>query len=199
MDKTFFRQAVGWGVGLWLIGYVLGIIAFMVVPASMIGWVVSPFGILITLWVLIKKIKVEDVTYYLKIAIVWTIIAIVFDYVFLVLLFKPVDGYYKLDVYFYYVSTFVLPLVVGIFKIGKKRNFTGTGVSLIEKQAQQKAEHLRKVEDFVNGKGRATNDDIQKLLGVSDATVTRYLDELEKQGFLRQKGQSKGIYYEKVS
>ncbi|MCX6718252.1 MAG: hypothetical protein NTY81_01450 [Candidatus Staskawiczbacteria bacterium] len=53
--KKFLINSFGWGVGLWLIGYVLGIILFMLVPANLIGWVISPVGILITLWVLIKK------------------------------------------------------------------------------------------------------------------------------------------------
>jgi len=68
---------------LWAIGYVLGIIAFMVVPANLIGWVVSPIGILITLWVLIRKIGGTDMlarhnaaalggVYYLKVAVAWT-------------------------------------------------------------------------------------------------------------------------------
>jgi len=117
--SKFFKDAVGWGAGLWFIGWVLGIIAFMVVPANMIGWVVSPIGILITLWVLLKKVHGENMAYYLKIAVVWTVIAIVFDYLFLVLLFKPAGGYYKLDVYFYYATTFLLPLFVGYFKVKK--------------------------------------------------------------------------------
>lgn len=120
MNKKILKDAVGWGVGLWFIGWVLGIIAFMVVSPNMIGWVVSPIGILITLWVLFKKVKGESLKYYFKIAIVWTVIAVVFDYLFLVLLFKPADGYYKLDVYFYYVTTFVLPLFVGFFSVDKK-------------------------------------------------------------------------------
>jgi len=114
--KKFIKDAVGWGVGLWFVGWVLGIILFMAVPANLIGWVISPIGILITLWVLIKKIDGPNMAYYLKIAIVWTAIAVVFDYLFLVLLFKPAGGYYKLDVYFYYATTFALPLLVGIFK-----------------------------------------------------------------------------------
>ncbi len=59
--------------------------------------------------------------YYLKIAIAWTVIAVVLDYFLLVQLFKPADGYYKLDVYFYYTTTFILPLLVGIFKTAKQK------------------------------------------------------------------------------
>jgi hypothetical protein len=48
------------------------------------------------------------------------VMAIVLDYVFLVMMFKPEDGYYKLDVYFYYFFTLVLPLLVGWVKTTKK-------------------------------------------------------------------------------
>jgi hypothetical protein len=46
-----------------------------------------------------------------------TVIAIVFDYVFLVKVLNPADGYYKLDVYLYYVFTLILPLIIGWLKI----------------------------------------------------------------------------------
>lgn len=113
MDKSFYKDAFGWGVALWLIGYALGIVLFAMVPVFLIGWIIMPIGIGITLWVLLKKIKSESLERYFFMAIVWTVIAIVFDYVFLVKLLKPADGYYKLDVYFYYALTFILPLIVG--------------------------------------------------------------------------------------
>lgn len=69
---------------------------------------------------------------------------------------------------------------------------------LIERQAQEKAEHKQKIIEFFEGKEKVSNNDIEKLLGVSDATAERYLNELEKEGVLRQKGESKGIYYEKT-
>jgi hypothetical protein len=113
MNKQMLKDTIGWGIGLWLIGYILGIILFMLVPPSLIGWVIAPIGTIITLRVLFKKIKSDSLNYYLLLAISWTIIAIVFDYFFLVKVFKPADGYYKLDVYLYYALTFILPLVVG--------------------------------------------------------------------------------------
>lgn len=124
MDKELFKDSFGWGFLLWLIGYILGFLFFAIVPPGMIGWVIMPFGILITLWVLFKKIKTTN---YLFLSIVWTLIAIVFDYVFIVKLLKPTDGYYKLDVFIYYTLTFILPLIVGwknlkkYFKIDKMR------------------------------------------------------------------------------
>jgi hypothetical protein len=110
VKKQFYIDAVGWGFVLWLIGYLLGIILFFVVPPNMLGWVILPVGTLITLWVLFKKIKGDSFNYYLYLAIAWTLIAIVFDYLFIVKALKPADGYYKLDVYLYYALTFILPL-----------------------------------------------------------------------------------------
>ena len=82
-------------------------------PPLLLGWVIMPLGIAITLWVLSKKIQSNDFQYYITLAIVWTLVAIIFDYFFLVTLFQPADGYYKLDVYLYYILTFALPLIVG--------------------------------------------------------------------------------------
>jgi hypothetical protein len=113
MNKQLLKDTLGWGFILWLIGYTLGMILFAIVPPSAIGWIIMPIGTIITLWVLLKKIKRNSFGYYLALATVWTVIAVVLDYFFIVKALKPVDGYYKLDVYVYYVLTFILPLIVG--------------------------------------------------------------------------------------
>jgi hypothetical protein len=107
--KQFYKDAFGWGFVLWLIGYLLGMILFFVVPVDMLGWVILPIGTVITLWVLFKRIKEDSSNYYLFLAIAWTLMAIVFDYLFIVKALNA-DGYYKLDVYLYYTLTFILPL-----------------------------------------------------------------------------------------
>ncbi len=113
MKKQFIKDGLGWGVLLWLVGYALGMILFMIVPHSLLGWIIMPVGIVLTLWVLFKKISATTSTYYLWLAVSWTLIAIIFDYLFLVKTLKPADGYYKLDVYLYYVLMFALPLIAG--------------------------------------------------------------------------------------
>ena len=111
MDKQLVKDSLGWGVVLWLIGYILGFVFFFALPPTLIGWVIMPIGVVITFWVLFKKVRSEDFSHYLALAVVWTAIAVVFDYFFLVKALKPVDGYYKLDVYVYYALTFALPLI----------------------------------------------------------------------------------------
>ena len=116
MNRKTLIDLFGWGFLLWLIGYGLGIILFTLVPPSAIGWIITPFGIAITLFVLFKKIAAISLAYYLMISIAWTLIAVICDYFFLVKAFNPADGYYKLDVYLYYFLTFFLPLAVGFLK-----------------------------------------------------------------------------------
>lgn len=100
-----------WGFLLWLFGYILGFVLFFVVPTAYLGWVIMPLGIFFTLWVLSHKIPHTTLDHYIIIALIWTIIAIVCDYYLLVKVLHPADGYYKLDVYLYYLITFMLPII----------------------------------------------------------------------------------------
>jgi hypothetical protein len=115
-DRQFLKDTIGWGVTLWAIGYILGIIFFFVLPPSMIGWAIMPIGLLITLWVLFRYVNGDTFRYFAIVAVVWTAIAMLLDYIFIVMLLSPADGYYKLDVYLYYLLTFASPLVVGWWK-----------------------------------------------------------------------------------
>lgn len=112
--KTFLNTVL-WGLVLWLFGYILGIIFFAFVPKNLIGFVILPFGVALTLWVLIKKIQREEFGCYFGLGLIWTLMAVGLDYVFIVKMFKSAD-YYKADVYVYYALTFLLPLAVGWYK-----------------------------------------------------------------------------------
>lgn len=116
MNRQLLKDSAGWGFVLWLIGYVLGIILFFVLPPSLIGWIIAPIGTIIALWVLLRKVGGGTFQSYVVLAVVWTAIAIAFDYLFIVQALNPADGYYKPDVYLYYGLTFLLPLIVGWWK-----------------------------------------------------------------------------------
>lgn len=56
----------------------------------------------------------------------------------------------------------------------------------------------KKILAMMTGGREITNDDVQKALGVSDATATRYLDELEHEGLISQIGDTgAGVVYRK--
>lgn len=118
MNTPFLKDAFGWGFLLWLFGFAFSIMLFPLVPLSAIGWVILPFGVALAIFVLFRKISGGGARYYFFLAVVWTALAVILDYFFIVKAFSPADGYYKLDVYLYYSLTFLLPL----FAAWKKRS-----------------------------------------------------------------------------
>jgi predicted HTH transcriptional regulator len=58
----------------------------------------------------------------------------------------------------------------------------------LEKIKERKSKRLEKILQLAKEKGEITNDDVEKLLHVSDMTATRYLNELVKQGRLKRIG-----------
>ncbi|MBI2674469.1 MAG: winged helix-turn-helix transcriptional regulator [Candidatus Yanofskybacteria bacterium] len=67
---------------------------------------------------------------------------------------------------------------------------------LIEEKESVKKENLEKLRDFIKDKERIKNNEVEELLGVSDATATRYLDELENEGLLEQVGKiGQDVFY----
>ena len=76
-----------------------------------------------------------------------------------------------------------------------------------KERAEKEVENKQKILDSLKRKSFGTaqdenacvfNADIQKLLNISDATAERYLDELEKEGKLKQVQEvGRGVYYQK--
>jgi len=56
-------------------------------------------------------------------------------------------------------------------------------------RVEVKQEAVDKVFEEIQKRGEMTNDEVQALLGVSDATAERYLQELESEGRIRQVGE----------
>ena len=77
-----------------------------------------------------------------------------------------------------------------------KSGTKGVCAGMTEK-SKKKQENLQKIEKLLETKLKITNNDVEKMLGVSDATAERYLDQLEKAGKIVQNGRSKKTYYTK--
>lgn len=95
----------------------------------------------------------------------------------------------------------IMGVILGTY-LGRRRKAEKSLDEVQDKEredVEKKKENLEKVRQFFAEEERVANDDIEKFLGVSDATATRYLDELEKEGFIRQVGKTgKHVYYEKI-
>ncbi len=64
---------------------------------------------------------------------------------------------------------------------------------------ETKHKKLDKIMARMTEKGKITNDEVEKLLHISDATATRYLQALEKENKIKQTGVTgKAVFYEKI-
>jgi hypothetical protein len=118
MNNFVKRDLLSWGLLLWVAGYLLGFIFYAFVPAPFIGWGVMPLGMGLTCLVLWKRVRVDSIRDSLLLGIAWSAIAVACDYLFIVKLLNPPDGYYKFDVYMYYLLTFALPVAAARLRRG---------------------------------------------------------------------------------
>lgn len=64
------------------------------------------------------------------------------------------------------------------------------------KRQEKKRGKINEILNLFSEKSEITNDEVEKLFHVSDATVTRYLETLEKEGKIKQVGKTgKGVNY----
>ena len=66
-------------------------------------------------------------------------------------------------------------------------------------QREVKEENKQKVLEYLQTNDKMTNNDVERMLGVSDATATRYMDDLEKEGKVEQVGTTGNAVHYKLS
>jgi hypothetical protein len=119
--KQIIKDTAGLGIALWLIGYLASLVLFMSPYAGIMGWILlivfTPVTIAVVYW-WFRKRESLTLNYYAEVGIAWVIIAVVFDYLFIVQLFHAT--YYGIDVFVYYALTFLIPVGVGYYLTGKK-------------------------------------------------------------------------------
>ena len=71
--------------------------------------------------------------------------------------------------------------------------------TLIEKQAEEKQRNKEAILGLLETQGKLTNNHVEMMLGISDATAERYLQELEEEGKAKQVGTTGcDVFYEKI-
>ncbi|MDP2705667.1 MAG: winged helix-turn-helix transcriptional regulator [bacterium] len=67
---------------------------------------------------------------------------------------------------------------------------------VLTEQAERHKTNIAKVLNMAQISDKITNNDIERTLGVSDSTATRYLQELEEQGKIEQVGtEGRAVFY----
>ena len=114
--QAILKDTAGIGILLWLLGYLASLLLFVSPLSGVMGWILiavfTPVSILIVWrWFAGRDLPLA---YYAGAGVVWTAIAVVFDYLFIVLLFSAT--YYGPDVFVYYAITFLVPVGIGLWK-----------------------------------------------------------------------------------
>ncbi|MDO8590929.1 MAG: DeoR family transcriptional regulator [bacterium] len=77
-----------------------------------------------------------------------------------------------------------------------RRELLAKGRAKVQEKKQKK---LDKIMELLNTKDKVSNADVEKLFRVSDATATRYLSALQKQGKIRKVGKTgRSVFYAKM-
>lgn len=86
-------------------------------------------------------------------------------------------------------------VVASAFPIIRARELLIKAKEMIQFRKRKK---LEKIMAMFLKKQTITNDDVQKLVYVSDATATRYLDQLEKEGRIKKENAGKYLSYSRI-
>lgn len=115
--QTLLKDTVVLGVLLWLLGYIASLLLFVSPFAGIMGWILIAVFTPVSVIIVWRWFTGRDLplAYYAGLGIAWTVIAVVFDYLFIVLLFSAT--YYGPDVFVYYAITFLIPVCIGLLEM----------------------------------------------------------------------------------
>lgn len=96
----------------------------------------------------------------------------------------------------YILIGIIAGLIIGYFWYKKALPPKDIETGIMTDQMREKEENLQKIREYIIGKDKITNEEIQELLNTSNATTARYFNELETEGLIKQVGDSgQSVYY----
>ena len=103
--KQWIKDTAGLGIAFWFAGYLASLALFFTPYAGIMGWILlavfTPVTVAIAWW-WFKKRERLDLQYYAGVGVAWVLIAVVLDYLFIVLMFQA--SYYETDVFLCTIS-----------------------------------------------------------------------------------------------
>ncbi len=99
-----------------------------------------------------------------------------------------------MDQIVYFIIGGVVGIVAGYFSAKMLKDQSNERKPRVELKEKNKEKILKQL----NERNKISNDDVERLLGVADSSATRYLEELEKEGKIKQVGRTgQSVFYQK--
>lgn len=93
----------------------------------------------------------------------------------------------------YLITILILLIIILILLELRKVKRAVVYQSARRKEVEKKKQRIL---ELFKDKNKITNNDVEKMLGVSDASATNYLQELEDEGKIKQIGKTgRSVYY----
>jgi hypothetical protein len=119
--KQILTDTAGLGTFLWLLGYFASLLLYTTPLQPLMGWILlivfTPVTVAVAFWWF--RWRSLPLEYYVRVGLAWMAIAVVLDYLFIVLLFSAT--YYGADVFVYYALAFIIPVGTGAYLNREKR------------------------------------------------------------------------------
>lgn len=92
--------------------------------------------------------------------------------------------------YLLLILAVLLGIALGMFLAHRRKS------GLISEQGERKVKNKELILKYIQANGKIKNNDVERLVAVSNATAERYLNELEKEGHITQHGSiGKSVFY----
>jgi len=106
-----------------------------------------------------------------------------------------------MNILIYILSGLVAGIIIGLVIKNRQKIAAASCCApergIVKEQSAEKEKNIAKLREYIQDKDKISNEEIQKLLDVSDATAARYFNELEKEGLIKQVGDiGQGVYYQ---
>lgn len=109
-------KAIGYGIALFAINFVIGsILMFGLKPSGIAYSLLMLIATVIVLWLLAKQYKISDLNTGIQVGLVWLVVDALLEYIVIVQIFNKgvATGFYNWSVLLGYLLVIVVPAAVG--------------------------------------------------------------------------------------
>lgn len=116
MKKYALVDTLIYGLVIWLVGFVLGMVLFPFVEISVMGWILMPVTLIVALLLSLRirrKRSAGAVSYFIGVGLSWVALSLILDYAILVKGYDA-ENFYDVDIIIYYVGVLLIPILASL-------------------------------------------------------------------------------------